>query len=373
MSQSCLASQSVCSKCGHVSYELDDFCDHLKNECLSEFNGSDGKVYIVANVLGDLKNPKGSIHFIEVSLVRQPAFFLAIFQKIFNLSEVRSYINSKSAYHNFSSWKEDMLIDAGRAYPKYGDFLSALSSVNPELLADTAVSLNIFHSSMQGGALMPKKIFVPRLGQMRASMKAKSYTDSREDILSEADALTQDLLDLPDEILERIFTRLEEKKSEIDAQNETTDQAPPAGDQAPPAGDQAPPAGDSFKDNAAGEEEVFEEASFVELPQKVLSSWIKLLTGSAPVKASADGMVKIPANKFMSYIRFTRSSEDGSVTRIPRKVLASWVSELEQSVHVPKKQFASWVSELEQSVHVPKKQYASWMERLSSSAHATLS
>lgn len=150
VSQSCLAERSVCSKCGHISFETDDFCDHIKNEVLGYFKGKDGKQYIVANVLGDLSKPEGSIIFIEVSLVANPAFFIANFREVYNIDDVQRYLKTKDAYSNFQSWDSDFLYQASEISPDFDNFFGTLQAMDKELAHDTMVSSHIFYSSLTG-------------------------------------------------------------------------------------------------------------------------------------------------------------------------------------------------------------------------------
>lgn len=149
VSQSCLAERSVCSKCGHISFEVDDFCDHVKKEILSYFPDDDGKMRIVANVLGDLENPQDSIVFIETSFVANPAFYIANFKEVYNLEDVFSYLKSKDSYSTFREWDPSFLVEACSTVDSFGDFNSLLMAVDPDLARDTLVSSHIFHSSFQ--------------------------------------------------------------------------------------------------------------------------------------------------------------------------------------------------------------------------------
>ena len=68
-----IVEESRCSRCGHISYTGNDYCEHLIYDRRKPFVDENGVTRITAEICGNAARPKTN-RFIEVSWVGEPAF-----------------------------------------------------------------------------------------------------------------------------------------------------------------------------------------------------------------------------------------------------------------------------------------------------------
>jgi len=261
-------------------------------------------------------------------------------------------------------------MEASKAMPDFGNFFAYLDAVDPELTRDSMVSLNIFHSSMQGGALPMKKLVVPRLQKLVSSIKAKSDYGEDQDLAevfeTELDAIVEDVADLPEGVGELLADKLQQRFAEA-KEEELNTELPSA--EAP--GSEALEAPSEGEDSVLEEppEEEPSESSFIQMHSSVILEWAKKLGAEKTMKSSKSSMVKVPVATFKKWLEATFKSalpsEDNVV--VPKAVFKRWVSSLERSAIIPQKVLSGWIKELDSSAIIPGEEFNSWMKDMADS------